>query len=135
MHVGIVGVGTMGEIFAEGLNKEGHKLFAYDVRSERLEEIADRCDLRKAPSNAALIEWSEVVMVIVKPQTFESFIEEIMFSIYSFVSFSASSACLRSFISFSSAMFVAMRFFRMLRSLSIRASLALNSFMSKGLVI
>jgi pyrroline-5-carboxylate reductase len=77
MHVGIIGVGTIGEILAEGLNKEGHKLFAYDIRSERLQEVADRCDLRKAPSNVALIEWSEVVVVAVKPQTFESLMQEI----------------------------------------------------------
>jgi pyrroline-5-carboxylate reductase len=77
MHVGIVGVGTIGEIFAERLSEEGHEVFGYDVRSERLEEIAERYGMRKAPSNAALIEWSEVVVVAVKPQAFQSVIEEI----------------------------------------------------------
>jgi pyrroline-5-carboxylate reductase len=76
MHVGIIGVGTIGEIFAERLAGEGHKLFAYDMRAERLEEIANRYGVRKAPSNAALIEWSEVVVIAVKPQAFLSLIEE-----------------------------------------------------------
>ncbi len=70
MHVGIIGVGTIGEIFAERLAGEGHKLFGYDIRPERLGEVAERCNLRKAPSNAALIEWSEVAVIAVKPQAF-----------------------------------------------------------------
>ncbi len=76
MHVGIIGVGTIGEIFAERLGKEGHKLFAYDIRPERLEKIAESYAVRKAPSNAALIEWSEVVVIAVKPQAFLSLVEE-----------------------------------------------------------
>jgi len=76
MHVGIIGVGTIGEIFAERLASEGHKLFAYDIRAERLDDIADRHGVRKAPSNAALIEWSEAVVVAVKPQAFPSVMEE-----------------------------------------------------------
>lgn len=76
MHVGIIGVGTIGEIFAERLGREGHKLFAYDILAERLEEVAESYGVRKAPSNVALIEWSEVVVIAVKPQAFLSLVEE-----------------------------------------------------------
>lgn len=77
MHIGIIGVGTIGEILAQRLSTEGHKLFVYDIRSERLDEITNRYGLRKAPSNAALIEWSEMVLIAVKPQAFPSVTEEI----------------------------------------------------------
>ncbi|NQT82667.1 pyrroline-5-carboxylate reductase [bacterium] len=76
MRVGVIGVGTIGEIFAERLSKEGHELFAYDVRDERLKEITNRYGLRKAASNAALIESSEVIVVAVKPQVFPSVVKE-----------------------------------------------------------
>jgi len=77
MRLGIIGVGNIGEIFAERLGKEGHELCAYDVRAERLKETARTHRFKQAKSNAEVVHVSEVVVVAVKPQTFPSLAEEL----------------------------------------------------------
>jgi pyrroline-5-carboxylate reductase len=76
MRFGIIGVGTIGEIFAERLKSEGHKLFAYDIRAERLEEVASRHGIAKAPDTRTLVQWSETVLIAVKPQNFPQLVKE-----------------------------------------------------------
>ncbi len=77
MRVGIIGVGTIGEIFAERLSVEGHELFAYDIRGDRLKDMADSYGLNAAAGAAAVIDASEMVVIAVKPQAFQSVMEEI----------------------------------------------------------
>jgi pyrroline-5-carboxylate reductase len=77
MRVGIIGVGTIGEIIAERLGREGHELFAYDIRSERLKEMADSHGVTAVGDNAEVIAASEVVVVAVKPQSFSPLVQEI----------------------------------------------------------
>jgi len=77
MRFGIIGVGTIGEIFAERLGKGGHEVIAYDVRPETLDEVVKRYSAQKAASNADVIAASEVVLVAVKPQSFSSVVKEI----------------------------------------------------------
>ncbi len=77
MRLGIIGVGNIGEIFAERLAGQKHTVLAYDVRAERLAEVVERCGIEKAASNKGLIGCSEVVIVAVKPQAFASLVEEL----------------------------------------------------------
>ena len=77
MRVGIIGVGTIGEIIAERLGKEGHELFAYDIRSERLQEMAGSHGVTAVKNNAEVIAASEFVVVAVKPQCFSALVQEI----------------------------------------------------------
>lgn len=77
MRLGIIGVGTIGEIFAERLAKEKHEISAYDVRAERLKELAKTHGFKPAKSSAEVVEASDAVVIAVKPQTFPSLVEEL----------------------------------------------------------
>jgi len=77
MRLGIIGVGNIGEIFAQRLGREGHEVYAYDVRGEKLKEVAERHAVAEVASNAALVERSEMVVIAVKPQAFVSVVKEI----------------------------------------------------------
>jgi pyrroline-5-carboxylate reductase len=77
MRLGIIGVGTIGEILAERFTKEGHNVLAYDVRADRLKKMAEAHGLTPVENNAAVIEAAEIVVVAVKPQAFSSLMEEI----------------------------------------------------------
>ena len=77
MRLGIIGLGNIGEIFAERLGREEHEVFAYDIRAERIKELAKIRGFKPAKSNTEVVEASEVVVVAVKPQTFPSLAEEL----------------------------------------------------------
>jgi len=76
MRLGIIGVGTIGEIFAERLGREGHEVLAYDVREDRLKEMAGAHGLTPMAGNPAVIAAAEVVVIAVKPQAFSSLVEQ-----------------------------------------------------------
>lgn len=83
MRLGIIGVGTIGEIFTERLAKEKHEISAYDVRAERVKELAKTHGFKTEKSNTDVVEASEVVVVAVKPQTFPTIAEELKRSPFS----------------------------------------------------
>ncbi len=68
--IGIIGSGAMGSALAQGLLDAGvakDRVRMSDVDAERLADASARLGVESAPSNAALVEMSDVVVLAVKP--------------------------------------------------------------------
>jgi pyrroline-5-carboxylate reductase len=79
--VGIIGLGTMGQCIVSGLlesNKVTAKNIGFTTRDpESGEKLAKNLGITRASTNAALVAQSEIVILAIKPQNFESVLAEI----------------------------------------------------------
>lgn len=70
--IGFVGGGAMATALINGLlhgkSVQADQIRASDVKATRLEELADKYGIETTSDNAALVAWSDVVVIAVKPQ-------------------------------------------------------------------
>ncbi len=80
-RVGFLGAGNMGEAMIKGLVQAGvvppKAIAATDVRADRLAQLAGQYGIGAAPSNAALVAESDIVILAVKPQILGAVLGEI----------------------------------------------------------
>ncbi|MBK8939313.1 MAG: pyrroline-5-carboxylate reductase [Polyangiaceae bacterium] len=70
--IGFVGGGAMATALINGLlhgkSVQADQIRASDVKATRLEELAEKYGIETTSDNAALVAWSDVVVIAVKPQ-------------------------------------------------------------------
>jgi pyrroline-5-carboxylate reductase len=79
--IGFLGAGNMGEAMIKGLLQAGlvdaKAVFATDVRTDRLEQLAREYGIGTVVSNTALVAESDVVILAVKPQIMGTVLREV----------------------------------------------------------
>jgi pyrroline-5-carboxylate reductase len=79
-QVGFLGAGNMGEALIKGLLKTGlvpaERIFASDVRVERLEQLGKLYGIHTLSENALLVKRVDVVILAVKPQIIHAVVRE-----------------------------------------------------------
>ena len=80
-RVGVIGTGNMGGALLESaatLGRErGWSFMAYDVDSQRLDDICSRCGAEAAGSNHELVSSCDTLILAVKPQHYRGVLEEV----------------------------------------------------------
>ncbi|MBC7323905.1 MAG: NAD(P)-binding domain-containing protein, partial [Moorella sp. (in: Bacteria)] len=70
--IGFLGAGAMGEALMRGLVQgrlvPAERIFAYDIRRERLKELEDNYGLRAVAGREELVEQANILVLAVKPQ-------------------------------------------------------------------
>jgi pyrroline-5-carboxylate reductase len=74
--IGIIGFGNMGSALASGLKERNYELAASDTKPERRKAAARDFGLKTFEDKRELIEFSEALVLTVKPQELEGLIEE-----------------------------------------------------------
>ncbi|MCX8126493.1 MAG: NAD(P)-binding domain-containing protein, partial [Dehalococcoidia bacterium] len=72
MKVAFIGTGTMGEAMIKGIIRKkvcnNGNITIYDIRRERVEEIAKKYKVKASPSLDAAVTGGDIVIIAVKPQ-------------------------------------------------------------------
>ena len=80
-NIAFLGAGNMAGALLRGLLTGGacgkERIFATDVREERLEEIGARHGVRTGTDNAEAARWADVVVLATKPQVFDRLLAQI----------------------------------------------------------
>lgn len=81
MNIGFLGTGNMGGAIISGYAKqavqEGQTLLAYDLNQEKLTALARQTGLVPCESQRELVERSDVLVLGIKPNLFESVLQEL----------------------------------------------------------
>lgn len=80
MVIGFIGLGNMASAMVRGIaaaQLEGVTLCGHNPHPEKAKELAEQCGLRLLPSNQAVLDASDVVVLAVKPQILESVLAEL----------------------------------------------------------
>jgi len=84
-RIGFIGAGRMGEALIRGLISSGMRkaadITAYDVSSERLQEVAGTLGIGTARSNREVVGNADVVFLAVKPNTVPAVLEDVRGSV------------------------------------------------------
>jgi pyrroline-5-carboxylate reductase len=75
--VGIIGFGNMGSALAAGLAKAGFELAVSDLKSERAKLAETEHGLKVYSKKEELLEFSDLIVIAVKPQDFDAMCEEL----------------------------------------------------------
>jgi pyrroline-5-carboxylate reductase len=78
--IAFIGAGNMGEAMLRGLASYGHPrqaLRAFDLRLDRLRELASATGFTAVESLAAVVEGADIVVLAVKPQAFGGLLVEL----------------------------------------------------------
>ena len=80
MVIGFIGLGNMASAMVRGIASaqlEGVTLCGHNPHPEKAKELAEQCGLRLLPSNQAVLDASDVVVLAVKPQILEGVLAEL----------------------------------------------------------
>ena len=80
MVIGFIGLGNMASAMVRGIaaaQLEGVTLCGHNPHPEKAKELAEQCGLRLLPSNQAVLDASDVVVLAVKPQILEGVLAEL----------------------------------------------------------
>jgi pyrroline-5-carboxylate reductase len=79
--IGFIGAGTLGEAIISGLEKTGQvlmgNLYASDVNEERLQYIKETYQINTCLSNRQLVQECDIILIAIKPQTFDEALSEL----------------------------------------------------------
>jgi len=79
--IGFVGAGNMAEAIIKGLLAKQvvgpTQIAAYDILESRLRHVAETHGIKGESSNAALVDWAEVIVLAIKPQVCQAALGEI----------------------------------------------------------
>ena len=80
-NIAFLGAGNMAGALVRGLLHAGactaERLFATDVRTERLEVLAELHGIRTGTDNAEAARWADVIVLATKPQVFDRLLAQI----------------------------------------------------------
>ncbi|EFI41674.1 MULTISPECIES: pyrroline-5-carboxylate reductase [Peptoniphilus] len=76
-RVGIIGIGNMGKAIAYGLIKNNREIIISNRSNEKLREFEEYKNVKIASSNSELVENSKYIILAVKPNMYETVIDEI----------------------------------------------------------
>ena len=80
-RIAFIGAGNMAGALIKGLLGAGacepDRLWATDVRSDRLDELRERHGIRVGSDNVAAAKWADVVVLATKPQVFDRILKEL----------------------------------------------------------
>ncbi len=80
MVIGFIGLGNMASAMVRGIaaaQLEGVTLCGHNPHPEKAKELVEQCGLRLLPSNQAVLDASDVVVLAVKPQILEGVLAEL----------------------------------------------------------
>ena len=80
MVIGFIGLGNMASAMVRGIaaaQLEGVTLCGHNPHPEKARELTEQCGLRLLPSNQAVLDTSDVVVLAVKPQILDGVLAEL----------------------------------------------------------
>jgi len=81
MKVGFIGAGNMAGAIIQGMVTSGHSkgedICCFDVDKDKTKALAEQCGVVACPSNEALVEASDLVVLAVKPLLIEPVLTEV----------------------------------------------------------
>ena len=80
MVIGFIGLGNMASAIVRGIaaaQLEGVTLCGHNPHPEKARELTEQCGLRLLPSNQAVLDTSDVVVLAVKPQILDGVLAEL----------------------------------------------------------
>ncbi len=84
MVIGFIGLGNMASAMVRGIaaaQLEGVTLCGHNPHPEKAKELAEQCGLRLLPSNQAVLDASDVVVLAVKPQYYDAVLKNIKYAV------------------------------------------------------
>ncbi len=77
MNVGIIGAGVMGRMLANSFTAAKHEISVSDICGEKLNFATSNRRIHVAKNNVEVVQLSEVVFLAIKPQQFDSVVDDL----------------------------------------------------------